>query len=226
MHKLIGIIFLGLLNMNVFAQDANLRDPCIFPQRVTMKNANLLQDILKDENVSLKIKACTLDWVRELYELEEDKAKPHAQEFYGIASNFLDNYKNDGAFTMNEEIRSSSCYLMAALENTGQKTVAIQKIKKAINEDRSYQVVQNCINAIGNLKGSKTEALSILTEIVEKKLLKEDINSEDIKMMSQLVTMVGRLEHKGGYIALMKVMQSGYPKEVKDATRRAILKMR
>ena len=127
MRKLIGILFIGLLNSSVFAQDANLRDPCIFPQRVTMKNATLLQDILKDENVSLKIKTCTLDWVRELYELEEDKAKPHAQEFFGIASNFLDNYKNDGAFTMHEEIRSSSCYLMAALENTGQKTAAIEK---------------------------------------------------------------------------------------------------
>ena len=47
-------------------------------------------------------------------------------------------------------------------------------------------------------------------------------------MMSQLVTMVGRLEHKGGYIALMKVMQSGYPKskrcysagDLKDAVKK------
>ena len=139
-----------------------------------MKNATLLQDILKDENVSLKIKTCTLDWVRELYELEEDKAKPHAQEFFGIASNFLDNYKNDGAFTMHEEIRSSSCCLMAALENTGQ-TAAIEKIKKQLMKiavTRSFKIVSM---PLVTLKDLKMRPLGILTEIVEKKLQKRTL---------------------------------------------------
>lgn len=225
-NKTIIFLVLGTLCSGAYAQQSNLRNPCIFPQRVTMKNADILQDILKDEQISLKIKRCTMDWTRELFELEASKAAPHAQAFYNIANDFLDNYNDDGAFTMNEEIRGSACYLLAALEGTSQKGPSIERIKKAINEDKSYMVVQNCINSLGALKDSKNEALEILTGMVEKKLKKEDINAEDVKMMSQLVTMVGRLELKSGYIPLMKVMQSGYPKEVKDATQRAILKMR
>ncbi len=219
--KLRPLFFLmvTLLAAPLFGQGKVLLDPCRYPRLIPMEKSHYLAEILEDPKVSPYLKKCTLERITELYSTAGDKAENGDKILSAIATVTKEKDKE----TANDEmLRQTACGALGAFEHTKWKGQAVSTLQEIIKKEKKDEVVLACINVLANYSSEKQGIADLLVNLVNTGLEKESLTIEDIRRMNLLVTSLGRLGQQNAYTPLIKVLQSGYPDNVKKAAKRAL----
>lgn len=214
------LFLLGTFTVNYAADIKVMHDPCEYPRRVTIERAHLLIQVLEDEKIGPNLKQCTLDRITKFYSTQKEEPKFSREVISAIQKmNQQESAKTSGKSIA---LRQASCRVLGSLENSSVKGEAISALKAIVREENNNSVTASCITVLANFKTEKQGIADFFIELVNAGLEKEDINVEDIRRMNLLVTSLGRLGQQNAYAPLIRVLQSGYPENVKIAAKRAL----
>lgn len=199
-----------------------LKDPCTFPTSLGIDKYRVLVSIIEDEEIKASVKQCTLEHLGKLYSTSPEKNPQGAGEVIDAIIK-LSKESNKKKLTLSElEMRQGICSALGGFDRTSHADRALNEIKEIIKSSENHDVNYVCVMVMGNMQNNRSKAIQPLLSLIDRHLKSASINQQDVRLMNLLVNAVGRLGDKEAYVTLMRVLQSGYPAQVKKATERAI----
>ena len=227
--KFILIVAVVAMAGNILPKNKdNLRGTCFYISRVDLSSSEILKKIVVDSELQVSSRICGVEQISSIYVNNTDKNEPNAA---GLLKAIMDGYEMHKAPDMNKvqsesnensRYRSSVCGALGSFATTAVFDEAMNSAARIIETDPDPDVAIACITMMSYAKGSREKLSVTIIQRIESILEEKVINDDRVRLMNALVSTLGKLANKDGYIALVKVLQSAYPRNVKDASERAI----
>lgn len=242
-RSIVIVTFLFLSFFSLFSLFANVEDPYqkYYEKidKVDHTNINVLLDLL-DPSVRVvpKMKSRAIERLGFLYrnyyiELTKRNEKKLVISALNRVLKSYDESKIGSVkyFSFGYKIRSTACDELHSFSKS-QDILLIEPLlpilNKIIQEDKSIPVVVSCVHALSFFASDKNiqeEIIAILTTRLETIVENMVQTEEDITILSAIINSLGKTKNFLSFIPLVKVIQSAYPRQVKDIASRALLEL-
>lgn len=223
MNRAFKLLFFSIgffiFQFTLFSQDAIIRNGV---NRVGLKDADQLLKLIERDDITTTVKIRAVQRIATLYRENREEAEPQAQKFITSMTNALKNLKKDENPTFHFKVRESVCMALSDFDNSDHAASAIASIQEALLNDPNARVVQSCAQSLGEFRNNRSKAADALIARIEKNLAQKEIKYGDTGIMTVTISSLEKLRQKKAFIPLMRVIQSGYGVNVKNAADSAI----
>ncbi len=187
---------------------------------IKYENSDQLVEMVKDDKIIAPIKVKTIQRIIEIYTADKEKAAAKAPAYVDSISYALKNSREDNARMRHYTVRTEACFALSNFDGTAQASAALDGIKNGVLEEKNVEVLGSCVNALSHFKQSSELASQKLLEMLDIQLDREVLSETDIKITIAILGALSRQNYPPAFVPLLRVLQSGYPENVKlDAQR-------
>ncbi len=191
-------------------------------QTIGLKDIEQLYKIIRREDIATSVKMRAIRRIAEIYRQNPQEAESKAAEMVEALDNVIKKSTNDQSPINHFMLRAEACLALGSYDESNVASKAYTIIDTQLKNDKYLEVRSACAQSLGFFKKNKAEVGQKLLASLEAQLKADPIQDYDIRLTINIINSLGRLKYRDAFVALIKVLQSGYPPNVKKEAERAI----
>lgn len=119
-------------------------------------------------------------------------------------------------------VRKKICQSLSGFKGTSVSEKAYSAAESIVQYEKESDVNLVCISSLLHLSSDRNKSCRILVHELKKLAAKKDIGNEDEALLQKIIEVIGQQKFKGAYVSLMKILESGYSVQSKNAAKKVI----
>lgn len=192
---------------------------------INLDNLDMLVKMLEDKTVTTELKVRTIQRMMTLFRNNPTEADKKSTAFIQSYKKAVQDHKKDSWPDEHFKLRVKVCQATGELREASVSENAVSLLKETLDNDKNMQVQIACAQSLGTFDKNKDIATDALINKLTTMLSDGVDNQQKVALASVIIGSLGKLGEKKSFIPLMKVLQSGFPMEVKKEAEHSIEKI-